>query len=221
VQKLSTKMRTVATDIRGHGQSPTGSRHHFAQLADDIADLVSHIGCSQAYIVGYSATTSILLELLHRHPSIIRGLITTGGYARVHEWRLRSKLTFVEYTLKLGLISLMTTSTAMANSIDKTQYRQFKQGARNTDPRVILSILRESLAYDATALLRTTNVPLLLVYGAKDTNMHVYGQHIQQLAPSAELSIISGIGHAVPTHGSEAFSHCIEEFVGKVEKGRR
>ncbi len=61
VPKLSRQYRVVRMDLRGHGKSQVPGPEPaltMGRLVDDTAELLDHLGCASAHIVGNSAGAS-------------------------------------------------------------------------------------------------------------------------------------------------------------------
>lgn len=81
---LATKYRVLTFDQRGSGLSEKPhTEYSIAQLADDTAALMEHVGFAQAHIVGVSMGGMIALEFALRHPAktrtLVLGCTTPGG----------------------------------------------------------------------------------------------------------------------------------------------
>jgi pimeloyl-ACP methyl ester carboxylesterase len=73
--------RVITPDSRGHGRStsPAG-RLSYAQLADDVAALITALGLEKPVVGGYSDGGQVALELGARHPDVARALIVGAAY---------------------------------------------------------------------------------------------------------------------------------------------
>jgi 3-oxoadipate enol-lactonase len=84
VERLVGQVETVAYDCRGHGRSdrPKGP-YSTAQFADDLADLLDHLGWRDAVVVGCSMGGCVAQEFAARHRDRTRGAVfvdTTAWY---------------------------------------------------------------------------------------------------------------------------------------------
>jgi pimeloyl-ACP methyl ester carboxylesterase len=70
----------VTVDLRGHGRSskPDGP-YDVPTVADDVADLISHMGLDRPVLAGQSWGGNVVLELAARHPAATRGIVCVDG----------------------------------------------------------------------------------------------------------------------------------------------
>lgn len=69
VPHLAGQYRVLRPDLRGHGKSAAvahGDTLSVAQLADDIEQLIAHLGVSQLHVVGAKLGAQVALELAQR-----------------------------------------------------------------------------------------------------------------------------------------------------------
>jgi pimeloyl-ACP methyl ester carboxylesterase len=77
-ERLADEFTTVAYDRRGCSRSArlgAGEMMQIAAQADDAAALIEQLGLAPAIVFGSSGGGDIALELLARHPQVIRGAI--------------------------------------------------------------------------------------------------------------------------------------------------
>jgi 3-oxoadipate enol-lactonase len=73
---LSAEHRVIAMDYRGHGRGPRpAAPFRLADVADDVAALLQHLGAAPAVAVGYSMGGPVAQLLWQRHPETVRGLV--------------------------------------------------------------------------------------------------------------------------------------------------
>ena len=66
----------LAPDLRGHGRGLRSDKPLTLELmADDVADLVEHLGLGPVILVGYSLGGSVSLLVWKRHRSLVKGLV--------------------------------------------------------------------------------------------------------------------------------------------------
>ncbi|MEO5964561.1 MAG: alpha/beta fold hydrolase [Candidatus Limnocylindrales bacterium] len=79
--RLAEREHAVATvDLRGHGRSskPDGP-YDMATVADDVAAVIGALGWDRPVVAGQSWGGNVVLELAHRHPDVVRGIVCVDG----------------------------------------------------------------------------------------------------------------------------------------------
>lgn len=72
--------RVVAVDQRGHGHSSKpDDGFDMATVAHDLELLVASIGFERPVVVGQSWGANVVVELAHRSPGVIRGVVAVDG----------------------------------------------------------------------------------------------------------------------------------------------
>jgi pimeloyl-ACP methyl ester carboxylesterase len=75
----------VAVDLRGHGLSEKPDHgYELTLVADDIADVISALQPHQSVaqkplVIGQSWGGNLVVELAHRHPALVRGIVAVDG----------------------------------------------------------------------------------------------------------------------------------------------
>lgn len=73
----------VALDQRGHGHSDKpDDGYDMATVADDLAAVIEHLsgeGMPKPVLVGQSWGGNVAIELAHRHPDLVRGVVAVDG----------------------------------------------------------------------------------------------------------------------------------------------
>jgi pimeloyl-ACP methyl ester carboxylesterase len=88
---LAGNARVIALDHRGHGRGLRPAEpFRLADVADDAAALVEHLGCGPVVAVGYSMGGAVAQLLWQRHPEAVRGLVLCATSATFNV-RLRDR----------------------------------------------------------------------------------------------------------------------------------
>jgi pimeloyl-ACP methyl ester carboxylesterase len=90
-QALAADHRVVAVDARGHGLSdkPHDPAKYGPRMAEDVAEVMDHLGIERAHVHGYSMGGSLLTQLLIHHPErIITAIYGGSGVAEVDPRRI-------------------------------------------------------------------------------------------------------------------------------------
>jgi pimeloyl-ACP methyl ester carboxylesterase len=76
LQSLAEGRKVIAVEFQGHSHTADVDRpFSFEQFADDTAAVMEYLGIAQADIVGYSMGGNTGLELVMRHPDLVRKLV--------------------------------------------------------------------------------------------------------------------------------------------------
>src|SRR5882757_9323188 len=82
VPLLSRRYRVVRMDLRGHGNSPVPPADRelrLERLVSDVAELMDHLGCPSAHIVGNSAGGYLGQQLAMTQGERVRSLLLFGS----------------------------------------------------------------------------------------------------------------------------------------------
>ena len=97
IDELATEFRVIAPDARGHGASEwDGKPFSVVDLADDVAQLIGHVGAGPAAVLGMSMGGCTAIALAVRHPERVSQLVladTTADYGPDKEpaWAARAE----------------------------------------------------------------------------------------------------------------------------------
>jgi pimeloyl-ACP methyl ester carboxylesterase len=76
VERLSDRFRCTNYDRRGHSRSPRTEALETVELhAGDLAALITSLGLAPALVVGSSGGARITLDVIRRHPELVRGAV--------------------------------------------------------------------------------------------------------------------------------------------------
>ncbi len=76
VERLSDRFRCTTYDRRGHTRSPRTDVTETVELhADDLAGLITALDLAPTIVVGSSGGARVALDLIRRHPHLVRGAV--------------------------------------------------------------------------------------------------------------------------------------------------
>jgi 3-oxoadipate enol-lactonase len=141
---LTDNAAILAYDCRGHGASDKPkSPYLIEQFADDLAELMDHVGWKSAIVAGASMGGCTTLAFGQRHPAraLALGLIdTTAWYNAEDKWEERA---------------VKATCAGLASMVDFQVTRWFTDGFRAKHPAIVKENVDRLLANDPAAFAAT------------------------------------------------------------------
>ncbi|MCM3786361.1 alpha/beta hydrolase [Neobacillus mesonae] len=218
--QLMKQYRCIVPDLRGHGESGTpNSSCGIDEMADDIVELLNHLGIQQASIFGHSLGGYITLSIAARYPNRLEtfGLIHSTAYPdseEAKEKRLKAVSTIQTEGMNHFIDSLVPGlfaaehQTTMVSKIDRIReigYRTSPQGASNT-----AIAMRERS--DLRHVLEQADVPVLLVAGEQDAVVPPERTFTAD-GPKITQAIIKGAGHMSMVEAPEELLRVLTDFL--------
>jgi pimeloyl-ACP methyl ester carboxylesterase len=221
VAALSDEFDVVAWDAPGAGLSPDPPEGFaLADWATCLADFIGALGLGPAHIAGLSWGGLLAQELFRLAPERVRTLILADTYAgwngsfgdevarqRLARCERESSLAAEEFVRVWVPVEFFTEAVApdvaeeMATVVQDFHPRGFRLMARS---------LAET---DTTDLLRTIDVPTLLLWGDGDRRSPLeVAAAFEAAIPSAELRVIANAGHVSNMERPEVFSEHVRRF---------
>lgn len=217
---LSKNIHLYAITQRGHGGS---GRPHYGyapeNFARDIAAFMENLDIKQAVIVGHSMGATVAQCFAIQYPELTKGLVLAGSFSR-----LQSNPSVAEFEKALE---------EMGPSMDKSFAREFQQstivrpvpavffdtmvGESTKMPgRVWRAIMKELVRSDFLEEMETITVPVLLIWGDKDSFCTRSDQDaLLGSIPGSKLIVYKGTGHAVHWEEPRRFADDLLKFIAE------
>lgn len=182
-----------------------------ADMADDAAGLLDHLGIGAAHVVGASMGGMIAQLLAANHPDRVLSLtsiMSSTGHRwsgqpalRVYPYFLRrpedGREAYVERIVKLFKVVGSPGFETDENALREMAERSFERGASAAGTARQMAAIGDS--GDRTPLLRQIKAPTLVIHGSADRLVATSGGRATARAvPDAELMIVDGMGHDLP-----------------------
>ncbi len=226
VAALSKQFRTIALDLRGHGESdaPLWS-FSLDQYADDVFALLDHLHIPQAVLVGLSMGGYVSLAFSRKYENRLKALVLadTRAQADSPDGRLgRFHLAQTAYTQGSDAVA----ETMLPKLLGATSLRsrpELVEYARKTIQHAPVSgILVDLMAMadrpDSVAHLRTITCPTLVVIGQEDqTTPLVDAQLMANEITGARLAVIPAAGHLSNREQPDVFNDLLRGFVEELQ----
>ena len=224
-QALSTRYRVILPDLRGHGGSGVGEGPATMEKhAADIARVMDDVGIGRAPLVGCSIGGYALFEFWRRH----RGRVTALGLfntkapadsAEARAGRLQAANDVVERGTEPFFESMVP---RLLGKSTRELRPDLVEGAlrmmRKMSPEDVAQVQRGMAARpDSVDILKTINVPTVLVTGDEDiltglNEAELMRQHIS----GSQLRVIPKAGHYSPWEQPEEAGKLLRQFLERV-----
>lgn len=168
---LARQYRVLRMDLRGHGASQMPDPHHdfsLKHLVDDVVELLDHLGCKDAHIVGNSAGGYVAQQLAIHHPSRVKTLALFGATAGLKNSHAS---TWVPKIKEIGLKKFLanTIHERFDSSADPQLVQWFIDQAGSNDPAFIGRFVLHMCTHDFMNELSKIHCPTLIVAAGKES----------------------------------------------------
>jgi len=209
IEPFSQGFRLLGVDLRGHGRSSNpADALDLRQMADDIHELLQELGYARAHVCGHSGGASTALFFALRHPDALDRLVLVSNNFELDQVR-----------------------TGPSNFWDPARIQREQPGwwaemARlHPDPVRLLGWWAQEdrqrpnfRPQDLAAI----QAPTLLVNGDRDEIIpleQTLGMY--RALPNAQLAILPGVGHGVPSRRPTWFNLLALDFLAGRSKSNR
>jgi len=155
---LAQHHQVIGVDLYGHGHTALTDRPiDFAQMADDIAGLIAHLGLEKADLLGYSLGGAVALQTVIRHPERVNKLALISTVFKRTGWHAE---------MQAGMASL-SPEFFMGTPI----YDAYRNVApKPEDFSRFVGKMKEAMSqdYDWTAQVSALRPPTLIIAGDAD-----------------------------------------------------
>lgn len=203
LQTFSKRYRTIAPDVRGHGNSSKPDTPYSIKLfSRDLQALCEALNIQNCHIAGHSMGAAIAQQFALDYPERVRSLMllstfNSGDPAFVSNLeRLRNSITtgglpsFFDEAIKL----VITAEFATANSAALLDAK--KMCLRINSPTALLHAIDACLEFDATHVNAKIMQPTLIISGKEDVFTPIQvAERVHEEIEGSELKIIEGVGH--------------------------
>ena len=220
----------VACDLRGHGASEGEAPHCTIEtFAADVHALLTALSLPPAVLIGHSMGCRVVLQTYLEAPSRVAGLVLVDGSRLASGDPASAEATaqaFIQATGYRAAIEALFAGMFLETS-DATLKERILQRALAFPEAVGSQLFPRLVGWDAhmlaTALARIT-VPLLVLQSTYVNREHVrvplrpgettpWLEMVRQSVPTAQIEIISGVGHFPMLEAPEAVNRAIAAFL--------
>jgi len=203
IPELAKHFRTLAIDVRGHGESGKPDQlYSIKEFSQDLKEFLSKMQIAQAHILGLSMGGAIAQQFALDYPQMVRALILVSTFSHVDDlcqrafMRLRQALAtggypaFFDEVVKLAFTRRYIAENPQAIADLK------KKRIRTNSPAAIGRATDACLAFNLRDQIARIQHPTLVVSGREDvfTPIHL-AEEIHKTIRNSEWKILEGVGH--------------------------
>jgi len=203
----------------GRGGPPP---YTLSDMSDDAFGLLDHLGIERAHVVGVSMGGMIVQTMAVEHPErliSLTSIMSTLG-KRTVGWQHPKLVPMMIAPRGPGRAAYAETSARLWRMIGSPAYPEphaevLRRAGETWDRGFSANgVMRQMLAIlaqpDRTAALHALTMPTLVVHGLSDKMVHVSGGRATANAiPGAELLLVDGMGHDLPSALYPTFANAI------------
>jgi 3-oxoadipate enol-lactonase len=201
VPRLSRHYRVVRLDLRGHGESqvpPAEPPLSMARLVADASELLDHLGCARAHIVGNSAGGYVAQNLAMASPQRLQSLMLFGSTPGLKH---SQAATWLPRVAKEGLRKFLADTIADRFPVERTDPRHiawFLDEAAKNNAAYIARFIGLMTTLDWSDRLSEIKCPTLIVYPGAETvgSTRAYDAMAARI-PDAEVISYQGMPHNI------------------------
>ncbi len=191
--------------MRGHGKSekPEGP-YSIEQFADDILDILSGLGISEAHFIGLSMGGSILQYLALSYPQMVKSMILMSSFCYVDP-SLKDKLIKLRKSLVEGgfgsFFDEILPMVLIPQFIEENKdlLMDIKEEKIKTESEeVLINSIDACLNFNLKNEISSIETPVLIISGKEDRFVPVYlAEEIHESINNSSIEIIKKTSHNV------------------------
>jgi pimeloyl-ACP methyl ester carboxylesterase len=241
---VSNYFRTIAADLRGHGQTSREDSverapeyYTFEKMADDNLALLDELGVDRYFLFGQAYWgLNTALHMYAKQPERVRGIVVASAYMISTDPGVSSGDTLDDDERKnferMNQLALEKGMTAVYEErIQSGQFwseivrsneeilAAFRKALTQMSPAAFVTMpaLRHSKRAEIAEVLRRRRTPLLLVLGEQDRHNDTFMAEMKRDYPETDVSIIPAAGHYPTIENPRAFNRILLDFIAGVK----
>jgi 3-oxoadipate enol-lactonase len=219
VPPLSRHYRVVRMDLRGHGSSeipPTDRELTLDRLVGDVLELMDHLGCARAHIVGNSAGGYLGQQLAMNHGERVRSLMLFGSTPGLKNSQAPSWIPQIQAKGMRAFLAETIADRLPLDQVDPGLVEWFLDEAAKNDPSYIGKFVLLMASYDWSDQLHRIQCPTLVVVpGAEPigstANYEPFRRHVKDI----EMRVYEGAPHNICDAFPERCAGDVLDFLGR------
>jgi pimeloyl-ACP methyl ester carboxylesterase len=201
VPPLSRHYRVVRMDLRGHGSSqipPADQGLTLDRLVRDVAELMDHLDCASAHIVGNSAGGYLAQQMAMNQGERVRSLMLFGSTPGLKHSQAPSWIPQIQAKGMRAFLAETIADRLPLDKVDPGLVEWFLDEAAKNDPAYIGKFVLLMASYDWSDQLDRIRCPTLVVVpGAEPIGSTANYEPFRRHVKDVEMRVYEGAPHNI------------------------
>jgi N-formylmaleamate deformylase len=211
----------IMPDARGHGKSSVPDYGYlYEDHANDVIGLINSLRLPPLVLLGHSMGGMTAAVLASRNPKLLRGLILADPafLSRKIQYEILNSDVRDQHRRILGKsLEVLVADLQIKHPNRSSETIELLARARLQTSMAAFDVLTPPYP-DYKQLVRTIDVPTLLVSGDKSVVSSVVAKELQSLNPKFQVEQILEVGHGLHYDQPERFAAVVGSFIRSIEK---
>lgn len=210
---LLTRMRVIAWDLPGHGDSDAIPRHYSVEdYADALNGFMEALGLTSAHVSGCSIGGSVSVAFASRYPRRVRSTVIVETPFRTDaEWA--GNWAHVESNFGLPTQTAQQMGERVA-IVDDARLARWNIDRNKAGARTMVDVMWAIRGFDVGAAASAIKPPAMILYGKRGPTI-AGRERFEQAAPRIPITVMEGSGHFPMLDEPSAFAEVLIGFTGK------
>ncbi len=204
---LLPRMRVIAWDMPGHGDSDPIQRHYSVEdYADALAGYMQALDIGSAHVSGCSIGGSICVAFASRYPQRVRSTVIVETPFRTEaEWA--SSWAHVEGNFGLPTQTAQQMGERVAQ-VDDARLARWNIDRNKAGARTMVDVMWAIRQFDVGAAAKAIQRPATILYGKRGPTI-AGRERFAQAAPNIPIQVMEGSGHFPMLDEPAAFAEIV------------
>lgn len=210
---LLPRLRVIAWDMPGHGDSDALPRHYSVEdYADALAGFMQVLGLASAHVSGCSIGGSLCVAFASRYPSRTRStVLVETPYRTEAEWAANWQNVEADFGLPTQTAQQMGERLAR---VDDARLARWNIDRNKAGARTMVDVMWAIRQFEVGLSVQAIQRPAMILYGKRGPT--IAGQdRFKAAAPHIPIEVLEGSGHFPMLDEPAAFAELLAGFCAK------